>query len=280
MPAAEARIPTIRADRYLTQLCEHTSRLASTTGHRPRRHTAHSGPDSPPKPRSVEHSGSEGTIDFGWARCTLTATDSVLILHGEADEPGRLEDLQQRLTQTLERIGRRDGLAVTWTPADDAPAPQEAPDRLPDAAAILNALMTPEGRADPYPLYAAAHRLGPYCTPAEGIVLVTGYTAVNDLLRNPAFGPPEPATPPPGDRDDGVSDALRSISTSILRANPPDHPRMRSLISRSSHPAASPRCDRPSKTPWTVCSTGWHTQPPTAGRWTSWKPSRSNSRSR
>jgi cytochrome P450 len=86
-------------------------------------------------------------------------------------------------------------------------------------AEILAALMTPAGQADPYPLYAQAHQAGPVSAVGGGWFLVSGYAAVSQVLRDPGFGLPDP----------GSDNSL--LSRSILRANPPDHPRMRSLMS-------------------------------------------------
>jgi cytochrome P450 len=95
-----------------------------------------------------------------------------------------------------------------------------------DTDAILQQLMTPAGRSDPFPAYAAAHRLGQVSALPDGPFLVCGYTAVDEVLRNPGFGLPEPVPASSG------NDALRLMNESILRANPPDHGRMRSLISK------------------------------------------------
>src|SRR6266516_2165559 len=56
-----------------------------------------------------------------------------------------------------------------------------------DAAGILTALLSPEGRADPYPLYAALHELGEAVEPAPGHVVAVGYDVVNAVLRDPSF---------------------------------------------------------------------------------------------
>lgn len=100
-----------------------------------------------------------------------------------------------------------------------------------NAAIILQALTTPDGRADPYPLYAQALSLGPVAAIDSGWYLVTGYDAVNQVLRNPGFGIPgtgEGLT----ERDAPTEQpALAALTQSILRANPPDHARMRTLIS-------------------------------------------------
>ncbi|MFG1908088.1 cytochrome P450 [Kribbella sp. NPDC048928] len=90
-----------------------------------------------------------------------------------------------------------------------------------NAAELLQELLSPAGRADPFPLYAAAHRLGPVLPMSDDIFLVVGYGAANDVLRSPSFEiPTEPSSRP----------SLDLMQRSILRTNPPDHGRMRSLI--------------------------------------------------
>ncbi|MFG1621890.1 cytochrome P450 [Kribbella sp. NPDC049227] len=100
------------------------------------------------------------------------------------------------------------------------------------AASIIQALMSPAGRADPFPLYAAAHRIGPVLAVTDSVFVVCGYAAVNQVLRIPGFGLPEAAPSHLGTPDQAGDDALRSMSRSILRANPPDHGRMRSVVSQ------------------------------------------------
>ncbi|ONH28876.1 cytochrome P450 [Pseudofrankia asymbiotica] len=94
-----------------------------------------------------------------------------------------------------------------------------------DAAAIIEALTTQQGRTNPFPLYTRALELGPVAVIADGWYLVSSHAAVNRVLRDPRFGIAEPA--------DGSTehDALAALNRSILRANPPGHGRMRSLIS-------------------------------------------------
>jgi cytochrome P450 len=88
---------------------------------------------------------------------------------------------------------------------------------------LIESLLSPAGRADPFPLYAEAHRLGPVVPITDTAFLVVGYQAVNEVLRNPGFRiPADPSSEP----------SLELMQRSILRANPPDHGRMRSLISQ------------------------------------------------
>jgi hypothetical protein len=50
------------------------------------------------------------------ARCGL---NRVLVLRVEAPDERNLQQIEQRVTDRLEQVGRRDRLRVTWTPADD-----------------------------------------------------------------------------------------------------------------------------------------------------------------
>src|SRR5262249_56143662 len=71
------------------------------------------------------------------------------------------------------------GRAPAADPAQDAEAM--------DLAAIMMALASAEGQADPYPLYSALHGLGEAAQLAPGRVVVAGYDAVNEVLRDPSF---------------------------------------------------------------------------------------------
>lgn len=102
-------------------------------------------------------------------------------------------------------------------------------DRAHRAAAIAVDLLGPAGRSDPYRLYADLRALGPVTGLVDSSYLVTGYDALNRVLREPGFGLPDPAS---SGRGESESSALGSMAKSILRANPPAHGRMRSLMSR------------------------------------------------
>jgi hypothetical protein len=127
MPASYARVPTSRAYRYLAQLCGHGRLISRMAGHRPPSHgrdhgdDGHGGGDGAPPSVTARSAGSEGIIDFGWGRCTLHAAADALDLRAEADEPRRLRQIEQGTAARLERIGRRDQLTVTWTPAAAPP---------------------------------------------------------------------------------------------------------------------------------------------------------------
>jgi len=99
-----------------------------------------------------------------------------------------------------------------------------------DAKDIFPALLTPEGLADPYPLYAALHEISDAIA-VDGVFVVPGYEVASAVLRDPRFRVTDAATYDeimPGWRDHP------SMSMeSILSLNQPEHSRIRSLISRA-----------------------------------------------
>ncbi|TDT97712.1 cytochrome P450 [Streptomyces sp. 846.5] len=99
-----------------------------------------------------------------------------------------------------------------------------------DAGTIVMELLSPEGRIDPYPLYARAHELGPAAPAGDGLVLVSGYQACKQALRHPGLGADIGLVASPTDVEQHLSLAL--LSETILVSNPPDHGRLRSLMSQ------------------------------------------------
>lgn len=225
MPASAAHVRTTRASRYLAQLGRHSSQLGQPALRQAPGHGADGGP---PVPRHAGWTSTEAAIDFGWGRCTMRATSEALILRAEAGDQEQLQRIQDGITARLERIGRPDPLSVAWKQETSGPGdPAGEPD---PATAIMTALMAPAGRADPYPLYARTHEIGPVSALAGDWFLVSGYAAVSQVLRDPGFGLPEP--PMPRSASGAGGGELSSLSRSVLRANPPGHARMRSLISQ------------------------------------------------
>jgi cytochrome P450 len=98
-----------------------------------------------------------------------------------------------------------------------------------NAEEIFNALLGPAGRDDPYPLYARLHKLGEVVPTSLGVVLVPGYDAISSVLRDPAYRVQDAA------RLDDIESRWREHPSAgveaILSLNPPDHARVRSLIS-------------------------------------------------
>ncbi len=97
-----------------------------------------------------------------------------------------------------------------------------------EAAAIVGELVMGSGKADPYPYYERLHALGPVAKVAEGFYVANGHHEVRATLRNPAFGK--------WDKIELTDELLKhpsltTLNRSILDANPPDHTRVRRLMS-------------------------------------------------
>jgi len=131
MPTAEARIDTDRGGRYLGQLCRHAAAMAGVDGHRGADHGATA--DHSPAPGGHRDTG-HVTVDAQWSdtsgvitfaphgTCTLEAGESALVVRVDAVDDDKLARIQQIIGSDLDRFGRRDGLVVSWTSAEDAGA--------------------------------------------------------------------------------------------------------------------------------------------------------------
>ncbi|MEU2334686.1 DUF2218 domain-containing protein [Streptomyces sp. NPDC013172] len=133
MPTAEAHVPTDRASRYLVQLCRHLSQMH---GMRHRPPVGHGGGQMPFEVQRVDYCDTLGTIRFVQGLCTLRATADMLVLRVEADDEDTLRRLQNGIAGRIEKIGRRDGLAVTWRPLR---APEDAPSEAAGTAHVPGA---------------------------------------------------------------------------------------------------------------------------------------------
>jgi cytochrome P450 len=104
-----------------------------------------------------------------------------------------------------------------------------------DVQTILTGLYSEQGRQDPYPYYAALHELGPVAAvPDRGehrsvTAVAVGYDAVARVLRDPEFY----KQAPPGWPEQEV---LRTLQTSMMFVNPPDHTRMRQVFAKTFTP--------------------------------------------
>jgi len=87
---------------------------------------------------------------------------------------------------------------------------------------------------DPYPLFSALHSAGESLPTASGIHCVVGYAAADEVLREPKFRS-GPITErfrrllPPGAARDEMSHRINFL-------DPPDHPRVRGLVSQTFTP--------------------------------------------
>lgn len=125
MPTAEAQVETDRASRYLVQLCSHTSQMSRL---RHRAAVGHGGGRMVSEVQDVDWSDTVGIVRFTGGQCTLRAGSDALTLLVEADDEETLQRLRAGVAGRLEKIGRRDGLKVTWRQADGATGSVRAPE--------------------------------------------------------------------------------------------------------------------------------------------------------
>lgn len=100
---------------------------------------------------------------------------------------------------------------------------------------MLENLLTPETRTDPYPFYHKVFDRGPVVKAADRFFVVSGFEEASALLRNPAFGHSEPEVLPDPHENEPVDDQGRVIR-SFLALDPPDHTRLRRLVSKAFTP--------------------------------------------
>jgi cytochrome P450 len=128
---------------------------------------------------------------------------------------------------------------------DDADREAQAPWPVADPAIdalFAEVIGTPEGRRDPYSRYRALREVAPVYVSGMGLTICTRYDECQFVLRDPRFGKEE------GTREDRIQarfghleifpsiEDLLSDRRSLLFMNPPDHTRLRSLVSRAFTP--------------------------------------------
>ncbi|HET7736408.1 MAG TPA: cytochrome P450 [Nocardioidaceae bacterium] len=109
------------------------------------------------------------------------------------------------------------------------------PVRSPDVDRWLAALTRPEGREDPYPVYESLRSVSPVALAEDGAIVLTRYADCHQVLHDHALGRPDP--------DEFLTSigltnwrdlpALLTLNTSMLLRNPPEHTRLRRLVSKS-----------------------------------------------
>jgi hypothetical protein len=147
MLTAYAQVQTARARRYLVQLCRHAAVMGAASGHR--RHS-HAGGDALAHHQvqvHAEYSDTGGTVTVApGGRCTLQASPDALMLCIEATDEDNLRRVQEVITGTLERFGRRDRLTVAWQPPAAPAAPPGAIDPAQELHPVSAAQAAPAGR--------------------------------------------------------------------------------------------------------------------------------------
>ncbi|MFD1832746.1 cytochrome P450 [Streptomyces desertarenae] len=100
-----------------------------------------------------------------------------------------------------------------------------------DPGEQLTALLAPGGRLDPYPHYEALRAHGDLVTVRPGLMVALGYEECDRALREPALRVQDAESFDllhPGWR---ARSSLRGWTESMLYRNPPDHTRLRRLVS-------------------------------------------------
>jgi cytochrome P450 len=108
----------------------------------------------------------------------------------------------------------------------------------PDAL-LLELIATPEGRADPYPRYAALRERAPVHRSAFGVWTLTDYDDCQLLLRHPGVGKDFSSAMNSlglSDADREAQDRFRNDRSNMLVTDPPDHTRLRGLVTRAFTP--------------------------------------------
>ncbi len=102
-----------------------------------------------------------------------------------------------------------------------------------DPLDIFAALQQPEGRDNPYRYYTQLHDLGEVVRLGPDDLVVVGYDAISTVLRDPGFRHPDFAQIAEliPEWDDHV--ALLQSKDWILNLDPPEHTRIRTLMSRA-----------------------------------------------
>jgi cytochrome P450 len=105
---------------------------------------------------------------------------------------------------------------------------------------LLQVLITPEGQADPYPYYALMRGEARISRTSFGPYVVNGYDECQAVLRDPRLGRgvgvEGASTGIFGDSGTRRGEFFEAGSHNMLLADPPDHTRLRRLVSRSFTP--------------------------------------------
>ncbi|TMR96576.1 cytochrome P450 [Nonomuraea basaltis] len=104
----------------------------------------------------------------------------------------------------------------------------------PEAMTLLDELATTAGRENPYPRYDRLRRISAVVRAADGTLVVTRHADCVAVTRDPRMrhqSPDNRLGAFPAIADWSAHPALRLLFTSMLLRNPPDHTRLRRLVS-------------------------------------------------
>ena len=102
----------------------------------------------------------------------------------------------------------------------------------PETARLLDELTKAIGREDPYPRYDRLREISPLIRADDGAIVLTRYSECQAVVRDGRFGHmPADMLGFAGFPDWAEHPGLYTLFTSILTINPPDHTRLRRLVS-------------------------------------------------
>ena len=103
----------------------------------------------------------------------------------------------------------------------------------PEVATLLDELTQLTGREDPYPRYRRLREISPVVRAADGALVVTRHADCVAVTRHPQLGHMPSHMLEFVRADWAEHPALHQLFTSVLAINPPDHTRLRRLVSSS-----------------------------------------------
>ena len=104
------------------------------------------------------------------------------------------------------------------------------------AQPLLQELLDPRHRADPYPIYRQLRESGPLVLPESNLAVFTSFADCGEVLRNPASCSDRMKSTV-AQRALAAGENLRPFGTpSFLFLDPPDHTRLRRLVSKAFSP--------------------------------------------
>jgi cytochrome P450 len=110
-------------------------------------------------------------------------------------------------------------------------------------AVLASIFLTPEGKADPYPGYATIREATPLYQSGLGMKVATRYEDVQGILRDNRYGSGDQQVDPANygltqEEWDARFPETTAMGQSLLGMNPPDHTRLRGLVSKAFTPTS------------------------------------------